>query len=253
VPADVASFYDDLAEDYADAILSDFDQVSRRQGEELDALLRPRGVKRVLDVACGGGLQSLALAELGYQVTAIDISPGMIAEAKRNGERRGVAVDWVVGDWHDLSHLFAEPFDAVVCWGNSLSHVADADDLAAVLGETASVVGPHGICSVQLRDWDRVIAERPKGAIRQVKQTPEGRLISFDVWQYPAPEVMVMEIFVLRERGDRWEVRRREVIHRMIGRAELEGAAKKAGFAKVECTNAGAFEVWALEKDNRGE
>jgi len=40
VTADVAAFYDDFAADYADAILADFDEVSRRQGEQLDALLR---------------------------------------------------------------------------------------------------------------------------------------------------------------------------------------------------------------------
>ena len=251
--ADVAAFYDDFAADYADAILADFDEVSRRQGEQLDALLRPRGVRRVLDVACGNGLQSIALTELGYQVTAIDISCGMIAEAKRNAERRGVAVDWVVGDWHDLSRVFAEPFDAAVCWGNSLSHVSGPDDLAAVLGEMASVTAPTGTCLVELRDWDRIIEQRPKGQIRQAKEMPEGRLISFDIWHYPSPEVMIMEVFVLRERGGHWDVRRREVVHRTISRAEFEGAATKAGFSKVERRGLGAFNVWVLEKQNGGE
>jgi SAM-dependent methyltransferase len=253
VSADVAAFYDDFAHDYADAILSDFDQVSRRQGGELDALLRPRGVGRVLDVACGAGLQSIALAELGYQVAGIDISPGMIADAKRNAERRGVTIDWVLGDWHDLSRTFGEPFDAVICWGNSLSHVADADDLADVLGEMASVTAANGICLVDLRDWDRISKERPRGQIRQAKEMPQGRLVSFDLWHYPSPEVMIMEVFVLRERGGEWQVRRREVVHRMVGRAEFEGAARKAGFSKVERTNLGAFEVWVLEKGNGGE
>jgi ubiquinone/menaquinone biosynthesis C-methylase UbiE len=253
VTDDVAAFYDDFAHDYADAILADFDQVSRRQGQQLQALLHPRGVRRVLDVACGNGLQSIALAELGYQVTGLDISPGMIAQAKRNAERHRVAIEWIVGDWHDLARTFASPFDAVVCWGNSLSHVADADDLTAVLGEMASVTAPSGVCLVDLRDWDRVSEERPKGQIRQAKETPEGRLVSFDLWHYPSPEAMIMEVFVLRERGGQWEVRRREVVHRMISRAEFEAAATKAGFARIERTNLGAFDVWALEKQNRGE
>jgi len=159
-----------------------------------------------------------------------------------------VTVDWVVGDWHDLSRLFAEPFDAVICWGNSLSHVSDADDLATVLGQMASVMKTDGICSVNLRDWDRVIAERPKGSLRQVKETPEGRLISFDVWRYPAPDVMVMEVFVLRERKGRWRVRRREVVHRMIRRAEFESAAARAGFGRIGLTDLDGFNVWVLEK-----
>jgi SAM-dependent methyltransferase len=245
---DIVAFYDDLAEDYADAILSDFDQVSRRHGERLDALLRPRGVESVLDVACGGGLQSIALAELGYRVTGVDVSPGMIAEGRRNAARRGVSVEWVLGDWHDLGELFAEPFDAAICWGNSLSHVADADDLAAVLREMAAVTRPDGVCSVQLRDWGRVIEQRPKGSVRQVKETPEGRVVSFDVWRYPSPEVMLMEVFVLRERGGGWSVRRREVRHRMIRSGEFESAARQAGFVRIESTHLNGFDVWLLEK-----
>lgn len=250
---DVAAFYDDFAHDYADAILADFDAAVQRNGERLDAMLRPRGAKRVLDVACGTGLQSLGLAALGYQVMGLDISPGMIAQAKRNADRYSVVIEWMVGDWHDLTRTFASPFDAVICWGNSLSHVADADDLTAVLGEMASVTAPSGVCLVDLRDWDRVREERPKGQIRQAKETPEGRLVSFDLWHYPSPEVMIMEVFVLRERGGQWEVRRREVVHRMIGRAEFEAAATKAGFARIERTSLGAFDVWALEKQNGGE
>jgi len=245
---EVAAFYDDFAADYSDSILTDFDAASRRDGERLDPLLRPRGAKRVLDVACGNGLQSLALAELGYSVTGVDVSSGMIAQAKRNAQRRGVTVEWVAGDWHELGRLFAEPFDALICWGNSLSHVADADDLAAALGEMAAVTKSAGVCSINLRDWDRVMAERPKGIVRQVKETTEGRLITFDVWRYPSPETMVMELFILRGHGDQWNVRRRETTHRMITRSEFESAVAQAGFAVSEVTDLGGHNLWMLEK-----
>jgi glycine/sarcosine N-methyltransferase len=249
VTANVAAFYDDFAEDYADAILSDFDEVSRRQGERLNALLRPRGVQRVLDVACGSGLQSLALAQLGYRVTGLDISEGMIAQAKRNAQRRRVAANWVVGDWHDLRRLFPRPFDAVICWGNSLSHVSDAEDLAAVLSEMAAVTRAGGVCLVDLRDWDRVMQERPKGSVRQVKQTAAGRMISFDVWHYPSADMLVMEIFVLREREAHWTVRRREVVHCVIRRVEFEAAVARAGFATAKLAEPGGFNTWVLERE----
>jgi SAM-dependent methyltransferase len=46
---------------------------------------------RALDVGCGSGFMSLILAELGCEVTAVDFSEDMLAEAARNAERAGVS------------------------------------------------------------------------------------------------------------------------------------------------------------------
>lgn len=51
-------------------------------------LTKPRGL--VLDVGCGTGRQSLLLAELGCHVVATDISLGMLLEARRRAEKRGL-------------------------------------------------------------------------------------------------------------------------------------------------------------------
>ena len=43
----------------------------------------PDGVHTVLDLCCGTGLMSAALARLGYQVTGVDDSLPMLARARR--------------------------------------------------------------------------------------------------------------------------------------------------------------------------
>ncbi len=68
---------------------------------------------RALDAACGEGRNGLWLAELGWQVTAVDFSEVAIDKARQIAERRGLVVDWRVAD------LSAEPlpegaFDLVV-------------------------------------------------------------------------------------------------------------------------------------------
>ncbi len=50
--------------------------------ERLISHLRPRAGAWMLDVACGRGRHAAALADMGFDVTGIDISPGMIAEAR---------------------------------------------------------------------------------------------------------------------------------------------------------------------------
>ena len=53
---------------------------------------------RILDIGCGTGRHSVELARRGYQVTGVDISSGMLTEAKRAAEKAGVLVEWVHAD-----------------------------------------------------------------------------------------------------------------------------------------------------------
>jgi ubiquinone/menaquinone biosynthesis C-methylase UbiE len=65
----------------------------------------------VLDVGAGTGAMSLLAAHLGHRVTAFDISPGMLAHAKRKASQHGLALTTVVGHAEEPP---AGPFDAVV-------------------------------------------------------------------------------------------------------------------------------------------
>ena len=53
---------------------------------------------RALDLACGAGRNALRLAEAGFQVEAIDVSPSAIEMARAESQRRGLEVTWQVAD-----------------------------------------------------------------------------------------------------------------------------------------------------------
>lgn len=53
---------------------------------------------RVLDVACGEGRNALWMAELGWQVTALDYSPVAIEKARARAAEVGLDIDWRVAD-----------------------------------------------------------------------------------------------------------------------------------------------------------
>ena len=72
-----------------------------RQSRALDAIIRSTGgpqPRSVLDAACGIGTQSLGLAQLGYQVTASDLSPSAVERAQREASRRGLSIPCSVAD-----------------------------------------------------------------------------------------------------------------------------------------------------------
>src|SRR5213594_1477912 len=73
--------------------------------------LLPAPPSRVLDVGAGTGSLSLLAAELGHDVTALDLSEGMLAAARRKAEEQGHSISFVVGPAEDPP---PGPFDAVI-------------------------------------------------------------------------------------------------------------------------------------------
>ncbi|WP_202320173.1 class I SAM-dependent methyltransferase [Archaeoglobus neptunius] len=69
---------------------------------------------RILDVGTGTGFVALRLAELGHDVTGIDLSEGMLSIAKTKATKAGLNVTFIVGDAENLP-FDDESFDAVVC------------------------------------------------------------------------------------------------------------------------------------------
>jgi 2-polyprenyl-6-hydroxyphenyl methylase / 3-demethylubiquinone-9 3-methyltransferase len=77
--------------------------------------------RRVLDVGCGGGILSEALAGAGALVTGIDADPGAIAAASAHAEAQGLAVEYQATAIEDFE---APPFDVITCM-ELLEHVED--------------------------------------------------------------------------------------------------------------------------------
>ncbi len=95
---------------------------------------------RMLDVGCGGGLLSEALAARGAQVTAIDLAPDLLQVARLHGLETGVAVDYRLSSVEALATEQPGAFDAITCM-ELLEHVPDP---ASVVGACAALLRPGG-------------------------------------------------------------------------------------------------------------
>src|SRR5690606_4623397 len=103
------------------------DYRARSEAESIQSLLGERGT-RILDLCCGWGSHSAALARLGYRVTGFDLSAHFLEKARATINKEGLDVELLRGDMRDLP--FREQFDAVVFLGNSFGYFEDeADDL----------------------------------------------------------------------------------------------------------------------------
>ena len=95
---------------------------------------------QVLDVGCGGGLLSEALAGEGAQVTAIDLAPELIKVAGLHALESGARVDYRLQSVESLATEMQGQFDAVTCM-EMLEHVPDP---GAIIAACAQLLKPGG-------------------------------------------------------------------------------------------------------------
>jgi 2-polyprenyl-3-methyl-5-hydroxy-6-metoxy-1,4-benzoquinol methylase len=81
---------------------------------------------RILDIGCGTGRHSIELARRGYQVTGVDVSSGMLTEAKRAAEEAGVVVEWIHSD--ATKFRSKKLFDAAICLCEGAFALLTVDD-----------------------------------------------------------------------------------------------------------------------------
>jgi SAM-dependent methyltransferase len=114
---------------YADG--ESYDRLFRGGGQSLD-FYRAQANRQggdVLELGCGTGQKLIAIAADGHRCTGLELSPHMLAEARRKADARGVDVEWLAGDMRDFDA--GRTFDLVLIPSNSLLHLHEGEDLVA--------------------------------------------------------------------------------------------------------------------------
>jgi ubiquinone/menaquinone biosynthesis C-methylase UbiE len=106
------------------------------------AEVRATGARRVIEIGCGNGRDSIFFTRAGFDVTGIDSAPSAVALAEKNAGDAGVSTRFEVGDAERL-RFDDGSFDAAF----SLS-VLHSTDLARSLAEVSRVLANGGLFTV---------------------------------------------------------------------------------------------------------
>lgn len=127
------------------------------EGQFFIDILRARGKERVLDVACGTGFHSVRLTEAGFDVTASDGSAAMVAKAFENGSSRGLILKTAQADWRWLNRDIHGKYDAIICLGNSFTHLYEESDRRRALAEFYAALKHDGLLILDQRNYDTML------------------------------------------------------------------------------------------------
>jgi len=107
-------------------------------------------VESFLELACGPGDHSLAMARAGTSVVSLDASPEMVAYLAGRAESEGVPVEAVVGDMREVREDCLERFELAAIFIGSVDHLVSNADFCAHLRATVRHLKPGGLYVVDM-------------------------------------------------------------------------------------------------------
>ena len=230
----VLRFYEDLAEVYH-LQFEDWEGAIGRQAKVIDKLLKAEGLGaglKLLDCTCGIGTQALGLAALGYDVTGSDLSAAAVKRASREAQERGLALDVAVADVRSLRQVLRDGFDVVISMDNALPHLA-LDQFPTALEAIAAKLRPQGVFMASIRDYDRLVRERPLVQGPAFYGESGERRVVHQVWDWLDERSYVPHMYITREVEGGWKSHHVTAVYYCVQRDEFSAMLQDAGFSDV--------------------
>ena len=163
-------FYTSIAKYYTDIF-----PFNPAQVKFLSTILPYNGA-RVLDVGCATGELSFALTRFGFPVWAFDFDAEMVEIAQR-----AKSEDTMFPVFEQLDMRLIDPhyqeafFDTIICFGNTLVHLLNDDDIRQFLHGAYKVLAPEGKLTIQILNYQHILDN-------QIKLLPaiDNEYLSFD-------------------------------------------------------------------------
>ena len=134
-----------------DAVMARTDTVVQSEVRSVTRLLARHGIGqgRILELACGACAHGIPLAQQGFQVTGIDRSKAMLAEAQRRSQAAGVSVCLQVGNVSDFA-LDRARFDAAIFMFETFPLITDSESIRSHFASVRRHLRPGGVYIVDI-------------------------------------------------------------------------------------------------------
>jgi SAM-dependent methyltransferase len=244
---DAIRHYDELlAEHYSWMVGVPFAQKAAEQKALLTELgLGARHAGIAIDLGCGPGYQSVALADLGFaRVIAIDTSKILLDELAAHQGRR--PIEPVLDDMRRFArHAPPASAAAVICMGDALTHLESHKDVSALLADAFAVLAPGGWLVLTFRDMSQELA----GLDRFIPVQSDANRVMVCFLEYE-PQTVVVHDLIHSRGGDGWNLRKSSYRKLRIAADDIVRQLGDLGFEIV--MNGPAARMWAISARKPG-
>ena len=232
---EVLRFYESLTDHYH-LIFDDWNKAIERQARTLNPLIaseQPGRRLKVLDCACGIGTQAIGFAYCGHEVVGSDLSPAVVARARREAGLRSLNISFHISDITSLAEIANSDFDVVAALDNVLPHLS-ADQLKKAVQTISSKLTSNGLFIASIRDYDELVLHKPTVQGPSFFGSGETRRIVHQVWEWIGDTRYVVHLYITALLGGEWKSLHFVSEYRSLRRNELTTVLESAGFERVQ-------------------
>jgi len=177
------------------------DKVADQHALLMRSSIAPLTTGEALDLGCGPGSQSIALAQLGFSITAIDANAQLLEELGQHAT--GLPIRTIQHDLCALATCSALPaqVDAAVCVGDIIPHLPSTECITTLFKQVSTLLGPHGKFVLGFRD----LSEERHGLDRFLPIRSDSERIMMCFLEYEPDTVVVHDLIYIRQ-GEGWDL-----------------------------------------------
>ncbi len=166
-------FFDELSVQYDSMI--PFEKAVELKKKLFKNILRDNH-KTIADIGCGTGSDSIALAEMGYNVKSFDPSAQMLDKAKLNANKRGLDLNSYQFGASQIPDDFNGKFDIVISIGNTFANI-EKESFQPSVKKCYDLLKEQGSLFIQVLNYKLIIKENKR--IVNITESEEHFFIRF--------------------------------------------------------------------------
>lgn len=144
--------YDNHLGDFYSWMAGDFQSKQQEFAQFLsERSINPTSTKIAIDLGAGHGIQTVSLAQNGYNVIAVDFNQQLLDELAINTS--GLEVDIINGDIRDVKLYSDKRPELIICCGDTLTHLDSIEEIKALIADCVQVLCDNGKLILSFRDY----------------------------------------------------------------------------------------------------
>ena len=154
----VKEHYDNHLGYFYSWMIGDFNE---KKNEFLDLCknqnLYPFDSKIAIDLGAGNGIQSIALAELGFNVIAIDFNQQLLSEL--DSRKKDLQIVAINSDLRNIIDYGDKNAELIICYGDTIAHLESINEISKLISDINISLVPKGKFILSFRDYSMELTD----------------------------------------------------------------------------------------------
>ncbi|QUM76162.1 class I SAM-dependent methyltransferase [Moritella sp. 24] len=240
----VEEHYESLLSDVYTWLMGGFDEAKRSNLVFFqNRNITPSSSGIAFDLGAGSGFQSIPLAELGFNVTAIDLSPKLLDELRSNSNNKSLVT--INDDILNFRDHLSTNCELIVCMTDTITHLKSKNDALTIFQNSFSSLEDGGKLILTFRD----LSTELKDTDRFIPVRSDENIIFTCFLEYERETVKIHDIVYIKK-NDKWELNKSSYRKIRLSVEWVEKQLSNIGFKIEESSNRNGFQTIVAVKSS---